>query len=564
MLKFSNDPDVAEQQMCAIIFYLTAFGYIDGDFDLSEKAFVRVYIRELIEARAQEAMPDAAPEARAEVANRFVAHFHEIFEMINRQIKALFSEVVADDEKVEQFVYAKLKLRSYEIFKSFDEANQRELLLIVDELINADGTVHPAEARFRDEIKALLKLPLPAGYRPAPRRSAEIEIAAPASVEAKQENHPFFSKSEQHYSSDPVRIRKQADADHALIMRTMDQLGEQRSSGKGKLDGSRDVADFDGQKPFLDGHVYVHPRQPGVDYELTVLGDLHGCYSCLKGALMQSDFFAKVEAYRLDPRNQPHPKLILLGDYIDRGHFSYNGVLRTVMQLYLAAPEHVFMLRGNHEYYIEYRGRIYGGVKPAEAINTLVDHMPKSIFEAYMTLFESMPNVLIFDRFFFVHAGVPRDSTLDSKWRDLSTLNDPEMRFQMLWSDPSQADFIPTELQEQNARFPFGRLQFERFMEIVGCTTLVRGHEKIAEGFRSVYPDSELALLNLFSAGGSDNADLPEESSYREVKPMALTIHISDTGASRIVPWAIDYKRYNDPTRNAFYASAPEILPKVG
>ena len=44
MLKFSTDPDVAEQQMTAIIFYLTAFGYIDGDFDLSEKVFIREYI----------------------------------------------------------------------------------------------------------------------------------------------------------------------------------------------------------------------------------------------------------------------------------------------------------------------------------------------------------------------------------------------------------------------------------------------------------------------------------------------------------------------------------------
>src|SRR4051812_38642584 len=30
MLTFSTDPNVAEQQMNAIIFYLTAFGYIDG------------------------------------------------------------------------------------------------------------------------------------------------------------------------------------------------------------------------------------------------------------------------------------------------------------------------------------------------------------------------------------------------------------------------------------------------------------------------------------------------------------------------------------------------------
>jgi len=52
---------------------------------------------------------------------------------------------------------------------------------------------------------------------------------------------------------------------------------------------------------------------------------------------------------------------VLLGDYIDRGRFSYNGVLRAVMQLFLAAPEHVFPLRGNHEYYIQYQAASTAG-----------------------------------------------------------------------------------------------------------------------------------------------------------------------------------------------------------
>ena len=33
MLTFSRDPNVAEKQMKAIIFYLTTFGYVDGHFD---------------------------------------------------------------------------------------------------------------------------------------------------------------------------------------------------------------------------------------------------------------------------------------------------------------------------------------------------------------------------------------------------------------------------------------------------------------------------------------------------------------------------------------------------
>src|SRR5450432_3943171 len=134
MLTFSTNPEVAEQQMNAIIFYLTAFGYIDGEFDFTEKTFVRIYIRQLITSRANSAMPDADAKTRDEVVNKFVSHFHEVFEQVDRSVKELFDEAVADGEDVEKFVYAKLKLRSYEIFQTFDPANQHELLATVDEL----------------------------------------------------------------------------------------------------------------------------------------------------------------------------------------------------------------------------------------------------------------------------------------------------------------------------------------------------------------------------------------------------------------------------------------------
>src|SRR5437763_1301976 len=51
---FSKNPEIAEQQMIAIIVYLTTFGYIDGNFDLAEKVFVLNYIRSLVEMRVAE------------------------------------------------------------------------------------------------------------------------------------------------------------------------------------------------------------------------------------------------------------------------------------------------------------------------------------------------------------------------------------------------------------------------------------------------------------------------------------------------------------------------------
>ncbi len=226
--------------------------------------------------------------------------------------------------------------------------------------------------------------------------------------------------------------------------------------------------------------------------------------------------------------------------------------------MFAKAPEHVIVLRGNHEYYLEYKGQVYGGVKPAESINLLKPHLPIDVFRHYMRLFEAMPSCLLFDRALFVHAGIPRDRLVKERWKDLGTLDDPDVRFQMMWSDPSSADVIPAALQEQSARFPFGRLQAASFLRRIGCHTLVRGHEKVLDGFARTYDDDELTLITLFSAGGAANGDLPANSSYRSVTPKAMTMRIEDE-AVEITPWNIDWASYNDPERNAFFKTAPQL-----
>ncbi|MFW5920907.1 MAG: metallophosphoesterase, partial [Polyangiales bacterium] len=213
---------------------------------------------------------------------------------------------------------------------------------------------------------------------------------------------------------------------------------------------------------------------------------------------------------------------------------------------------------GNHEYYLEYKGQIFGGVRPAEAINTLKPHVPIEVFRHYMKLFDAMPNMLLFDRTLFVHGGIARDKLIKERWKDLSSLNDEDIRFQMMWSDPSTADVIPADLQEQSARFPFGKLQLAAFLQRIGCHTLVRGHEKVEEGFRRSVDEDNALLITLFSAGGKANDDLPAESSYRSVTPMAMTLSWKD-GEASISPWRIDWERYNDPQRNAFFKAPPEL-----
>jgi hypothetical protein len=554
MIKLSSDPEVAEQQIEGIIFYLTTCGYIDSEFDLSEKAFVRAYLRKVVTARV-DAMGDLDPEVRFEQIEKQHEHYVERFGEIDRDVKDLFTEAVADGEDVQGFVKAKLKLRCFELFEELDRDNQTALMQVVDEFIGADGVVHPEEVKFRNELAALLaQEPM---TEPTASTAEGVSLAEPIQLQPTQENHPFFARFEHHYSAEPEMIRKQMDADLAVLEEARAAFARQREGHAGKLARARTVTDLAGQAPFLDGHVYCVPPT-GADYELIVLGDLHGCYSCLKAAVLQSDFMEKVRRHRADPEHHPDVKLVLLGDYIDRGRFSYNGVLRTVLKLFVTVPDHVYVLRGNHEYYIEYQGRVYGGVKPAEAINTLASHVPTEVFERYLEFFEQMPNTLLYDKILFVHAGIPRDSLVRERFENLSFLNDPEVRFQMLWSDPSKADAIPDDLQASSARFPFGRAQFRSFMSRLGCSLLVRGHEKVNAGFKSNYEDEDIRLFTLFSAGGVANDDLPADSNYRDVRPMALTIR-QQNGVVSASPWQIDYRRYQDPELNAFFRSKPAI-----
>ncbi len=555
MIELSRDPAVAERQIEAVIFYLTTCGYIDSEFDLTEKAFVRSFLRKLVTARV-DAQGELDPELRFEQIEQQHEHYVELFGQIDYEVRSLFTEAVAEGEDPHSFVLAKLKLRCFELFRELSPENQAALLQIVDEFIGADGVVHPAEAKFRNDLAALLGQEVES--LEADAFEGKVEIEKPTQLPPAGADHPFFKGFEHHYSQDPARIRAQIEADLRLLDQAQAKWDEQRAAGRGRLAGKQSLADLDPPE-FLDEHVYCVPRGLDRDYELIVLGDLHGCYSCLKGAVMQSDFMEKVRKFKADPENNPDVRLVLLGDYIDRGRFSFNGVLRAVLKLFLTVPEHVFVLRGNHEYYIEYQGKVYGGVKPSDAINSLTGLLPDEVFERYLKFFESMPNSLLFDNFLFVHGGIPRDSLIAERWKDLSSLNDPDVRFQMLWSDPSRADVVPDDLQQASARFAFGRKQFRSFMSKIGATVMVRGHEKVNAGFKDHYPNDDARLLTLFSAGGVANDDLPEDSNYRDVRPMALTV-TKTGGETKVTPWAIDYKSYQDPERNAFFRSQEEAI----
>ncbi len=562
MITFSNNPQIAEKQMQAVIFYLTTFGYIDGDFDQSEREFVLDYIEKLVTQRVDGAMPDGDIVLKKELAQKYTVHFKEEFDRTDRYIIEMFNETTASNEDQQTFVLSKLKLKCFEIFKSFDEGSQEALMETVDELLMADGVAHPAEIKFRAELSALLEEDLGVELLDS-GEDIPLHVSGIRHKAISKFDHPFFKKFEYHYSARHDELENQLASDLQLLEDTLAVFEKQRVAGAGRLKGIKNISELAGQNIFLDGHVYVVPEREDVEFDITVLGDLHGCYSCLKAAVLQTDFFTKVNAYKKDPANNPYPLFVFLGDYIDRGLFSLNGVLRTVMQIVNKAPEHVFMLRGNHEMYIEYKGDVYGGVKPAEAINTLKPHTSSETLRHYMNFFEKMPNMLFVGETLFVHGGIPKERTLKKHYKDMSSLNNKTLRFEMMWSDPSMSDVVPVSLQENIARFPFGKQQAAAFLQRMGAHTIIRGHEKVLDGFDHTYNEDNVQMFTLFSCGGKDNDDFPENSGFRKIVPMAISLKVKGRDVE-LEPWAIDYKPYNSADLNAFFKVAPVIEHIIG
>jgi hypothetical protein len=557
-MDFSSDPYIAEQQVRAVVFCLVAFAYIDTDFALSEKAFIRDYLASLADRRAKNALGDDIP--RADIVERWTKHYHELLDEYDATIRSHFTESVAEGETTRQFVLSRLKLGCFELLRHFDRNGQQAIMATVSELMHADGVVSPEEQAFINEIVELVNRPIELDEADLePIEDGTVIIDQARELPARMTNHPWFSRFEWDFARDKQTFDVQSAGDLDLMKGVRSLLDRQREQGNGRLAQGKSFGDFVGDEPFLDGHVYVIPPKPSRDYELLVVGDLHGCYSCLKAALMQADFFTKAQAFRDDPTANPAMYVVFLGDYIDRGKFSYSGTLRTILQLFTSMPDQVFTLRGNHEYYIELAGRVVAPVRPCEAMDSISKLADNSVFRGYMELFETLPTSLAFGKVFFVHGGIPRADTLEEKWKGLQSLNDPEIRFQMMWSDPSEADAVPLELQRENARFPFGRKQFQQFMAKIGCRMMVRGHERVVSGFAKIYDDPEAVLVSLFSAGGATNEDLPPKSNYRDVTPMALTIRHA-AGVTTLTPFLLDYARYNDPKYNAFFQRAIETL----
>ena len=134
-----------------------------------------------------------------------------------------------------------------------------------------------------------------------------------------------------------------------------------------------------------------------MDKRLFAIGDIHGCFNAFQILLVQ-----KIRLIKSD-------KIILLGDYIDRGIQS-KEVINYIIDL-MAKGFDIIPLLGNHEAMLldAYNNKELtsawiqnGGSETLKSFNitSLKDIEPK-----YIEFFKGLSNYFAFEEYLFVHAG---------------------------------------------------------------------------------------------------------------------------------------------------------------
>src|SRR5262249_35299803 len=145
--------------------------------------------------------------------------------------------------------------------------------------------VHENERIFRDELVRILRDEgggKRASESASPIGPPPVVIEAPRPLDAAMYEHPILQLGEEHYAKDPARLAAQLMDDHEVMREAVEAWDRQRAEGTGRLAGKQRADELTGA-PFLDEFVYGLPDD-GKERELIVIGDLHGCYSCLKAA----------------------------------------------------------------------------------------------------------------------------------------------------------------------------------------------------------------------------------------------------------------------------------------
>jgi serine/threonine-protein phosphatase PP1 catalytic subunit len=256
-----------------------------------------------------------------------------------------------------------------------------------------------------------------------------------------------------------------------------------------RLPGSADVTDaFTG--PFvrwlLAAVSPVFESEPNIVVlrsPIHICGDLHG---------QLSDLFSILRMGGVPPGR----RYLFLGDYVDRGSNSVE-VMSLLMCLKVAFPEHVTLLRGNHE--SREMTRQFGFADECKA------KLGKQIYRAFLAAFDRMPIcAIVDDRVFCVHGGLaPGIETLEqiAAIERFGEIPDAGPFADMVWSDPDP-DVAGWGPSDRGPTVFWGPAVARRFLSENRLKMIVRAHQVVDEGFEFPF-EPDRSVVTVFSASCS-------------------------------------------------------------
>ena len=183
----------------------------------------------------------------------------------------------------------------------------------------------------------------------------------------------------------------------------------------------------------------------------------------------------------------PLTKYIFLGSNINFGRKSVE-VMELLLCLKVKYPEHIYLLRGNHE--TEEISRVFGfytELKTKYANIKLWKNFVKNIFPNF-------PLAAIIDKkIFCLYGGLsPKTLSIDEiQAIDRKAEKDPLL--DILWSNPEEI-----EGWEPNSRgigYSFGSNVVKKFNQKNGFELIVRGSQPVESGYRYSYKDKNLVTV---------------------------------------------------------------------
>jgi diadenosine tetraphosphatase ApaH/serine/threonine PP2A family protein phosphatase len=235
---------------------------------------------------------------------------------------------------------------------------------------------------------------------------------------------------------------------------------------------------------------------------ISVVGDLHGSLPCLHNAL------------KIAPPAQPDRVVVFDGDFVDRGDQSLE-VLCTLLILKLAYPNHVYLLRGNHEDSLI--ATAYGFRDEVE--RTFRDGNEQClVWDKICRVFAALPLCATTDTAMILHGGLPSADFNLSQLAQISpadrsklqTVIEPKSDAErliadVLWSDPTNKHFKISDNVFRGIGKMFGIDVAATVLKRHGLLYLVRGHEVMEQGVNAMACGPDCEVVTVFSSASYPN-----------------------------------------------------------